>query len=131
LGAEVVARRWTAATEADDLADIDIGLAPFPNREWAPWRCHGKVLQYMAAAIPAVASNIGIIPDYIQDGVNGYLARGEREWLEKLIVLIDHAELRDRMGQEARKVIQARYSAEMWAPCVGRILAEAARRRHS
>ena len=128
LGAALIARRWKAATEAEDLADIDIGLAPFPNRGWAPWRCHGKVLQYMAAGIPTISAPIGIIPDYIQDGITGYLAADETEWLQKLIRLIDNAELRDRLGAEGRNVVQTRYSAEMWAPHVGRILAEAGRR---
>ena len=115
------------ATEAEDLADIDIGLAPFPNRGWTPWRCHGKVLQYMAAAIPAIATPIGIIPEYIRDGVSGCLATDETEWLQKLIRLIDDTELRDHIGAEGRKVVQARYSAQMWAPHVGRILGAAGR----
>jgi len=127
LSVQVVARRWSAATEAEDLADIDIGLAPFPNRGWTPWRCHGKVLQYMAAAIPTVASPIGIIPEYIQEGITGCLAADETEWLQKLTRLIDNAELRDHIGEEGRNVVQTRYSAEIWAPRVGRILAEAGR----
>ena len=127
LGAPLVARRWNAATEAEDLADIDIGLAPFPNRGWTPWRCHGKVLQYMAAAIPTVASPIGIIPEYIHDGITGCLAGDEEEWLQKLVRLIDDAELRDHIGAEGRNVVQTRYSAEMWAPHVGRILGAAGR----
>jgi glycosyltransferase involved in cell wall biosynthesis len=128
LSVQLVARRWSAATEAEDLADIDIGLAPFPNRGWAPWRCHGKVLQYMAAAIPTIASPIGIIPEYIQDGVTGCLATDETGWLQKLIRLIDDAEFRDNIGAEGRNVVQTRYSAQMWAPHVGRILGEAGRR---
>jgi glycosyltransferase involved in cell wall biosynthesis len=127
LNMDVVGRRWSAATEAADLVDIDIGLAPFPDRGWTPWRCHGKVLQYMAVAIPTVASPVGIIPDYIDDGVTGYLAADETEWLQKLIRLIDDAELRDRIGANGRDLVQTRYSAQMWAPHVGRILVEAGR----
>jgi glycosyltransferase involved in cell wall biosynthesis len=125
-GLNVEARRWSAPTEASDLADIDIGLAPFPNRGWTPWRCHGKILQYMAAAIPTVASPIGIVPDYIQNGITGYLADDETEWLQKLIRLMDDAELRDHIGAAGRNVAQTRYSAQVWAPHVGRILEEAA-----
>jgi glycosyltransferase involved in cell wall biosynthesis len=128
LRVQVVARGWSAATEAADLADIDIGLAPFPNRGWTPWRCHGKILQYMAAAIPTIATPIGIIPDYIQDGITGCLAADETEWLQKLIRLIDDGEFRDHIGAEGRNVVQTRYSAQIWAPYVGRILGQAGRR---
>ena len=53
-------------------------------------------------------------------------APDETEWLQKLIRLID--ELRDRIGSRGRKVIQIRYSAQMWAQHVGYILGEAGRR---
>jgi glycosyltransferase involved in cell wall biosynthesis len=127
LGAPLVTRRWNATTEVEDLADIDIGLAPFPNRGWTPWRCQGKVLQYMAAAIPTIASPIGIIPEYIRDGITGCLAADETEWEQKLIRLIDDPQLRDYIGAEGRSVVQSRYSAQMWAPHVGRILRAAGR----
>ena len=125
LGAEVISRKWRAASEAADLADIDIGLAPFPNSGWTPWRCHGKVLQYMAARIPTVASNIGILPDYIEDGVTGYLAQGPAVWVERLERLIDHPELRATLGSEARVRVEQRYSAQVWAPRVGEVLRSA------
>jgi glycosyltransferase involved in cell wall biosynthesis len=121
-GFEVVSRRWNAATEAEDLSDIDIGLAPFPNSGWTPWRCHGKVLQYMAAAIPCVASSIGVIPDYIQDGVAGYLVQREEDWPDRIVRLIDDESLRVRMGENGRQIVQASYSAEVWAPQVATIL---------
>jgi glycosyltransferase involved in cell wall biosynthesis len=126
-GFELVSRRWNAATEAEDLSDIDIGLAPFPNCGWTPWRCHGKVLQYMAASIPCVVSNIGVIPDYIQDGVNGYLAERGEDWPDRIVRLIDDESLRARMGAKSREIVQSRYSSEVWAPQVAAILEAAAK----
>lgn len=122
LPVEVVARKWNATTEARDLPDVDIGLAPLPNVGWTPWRCHGKVLQYMAAGIPTVASKIGILPDYIEDGVEGYLVTTEQEWLDRLRTLIDDKALRERFGEAARSKAGAKYSAQVWAPRVGEIL---------
>ena len=122
LGVEVISRKWRAASEAADLADIDIGLAPFPDSGWTPWRCHGKVLQYMAARIPTVASNIGILPDYIEDGVTGYLPPDPAAWAERLTELIDHPGLRTAFGNEGRRRVEQRYSAQVWAPRVGEIL---------
>jgi glycosyltransferase involved in cell wall biosynthesis len=120
--AEVVSRKWKAESEAADLRDIDIGLAPFPDSGWTPWRCHGKVLQYMAAGIPTVASNIGIVPDYIEDGVTGYLADSPAQWVDRLEQLIDNPVLRHDLGVEARKRVQRSFSAEVWAPRIGEIL---------
>jgi glycosyltransferase involved in cell wall biosynthesis len=127
-GFEVVSRRWNAATEAADLADIDIGLAPFPNTGWTPWRCHGKVLQYMAASIPCVGSPVGIVTDYIEDGFNGCLAADEETWLTRIVWLMDDPQLRSRMGEKGRMTVQIRYSAEVWAPQVASILDAAVKR---
>lgn len=113
---ELVAKKWNAATEAADLQSIDIGLAPFPNIGWTPWRCHGKVLQYMAAGIPTVASPVGIISDYIVDGVNGFLAETKDEWVAKLAELAHYPSLRRELGTAARRTIEESYSADVWVP---------------
>jgi hypothetical protein len=123
---EVVGKTWNAATEARDLHEIDIGLAPFPDSGWTPWRCHGKVLQYMAAGIPTVASPIGIMPDYIRDGEEGYLPATEDEWTTRIATLLENGELRRRMGARGREVIGDRYSAHVWAPRVRAALESAA-----
>jgi glycosyltransferase involved in cell wall biosynthesis len=127
--ARVISRRWRAATEATDLHAMDIGLAPFPDTGWTPWRCHGKVLQYMAAGIPTVTSNLGVLPDYIRDGENGFLATSDDEWFEKTSALILDARLRRRMGLAGRTTIEDRYCAQVWVPKVREIFTEAAARR--
>lgn len=125
LSCQVRSKKWQAATEAEDLLEMDIGLAPFPNIGWTPWRCHGKILQYMAAGIPTVASPVGIVPDYIQDGVNGFLASTPEEWIDKLGRLAADPELRRRIGLAGRATIEADYSASVWAPRFLEILREA------
>jgi glycosyltransferase involved in cell wall biosynthesis len=122
---EVVSRKWKAETEAADLLDADIGLAPFPDSGWTPWRCHGKVLQYMAVGIPTVASHLGILPDYIRDGEEGFLVTTEDEWVSKLVHLIEDTGLRREMGLKSRQLIEDSYSARAWAPRVAEILRSA------
>lgn len=121
FGPQMTARRWRADTEAVDLHQMDIGLAPFPNTGWTPWRCHGKILQYMAVGIPVVASRIGIIPDYIADGENGFLVDTADEWIEKTLLLISDPALRASMGLAGRRTIEERYSATRWAPELGKL----------
>ncbi|OHB71781.1 MAG: hypothetical protein A2V70_04515 [Planctomycetes bacterium RBG_13_63_9] len=122
---EVVAKRWNSTTEATDLHEIDIGLGPFPNSGWTPWRCHGKVLQYMAVGIPCVTSPIGILPEYVRDGENGLLAADPSQWLEKLSLLINNADLRRRIGLAGRDTIEQRYSVDAWLPKIRQILESA------
>jgi glycosyltransferase involved in cell wall biosynthesis len=129
--ARLISKRWNAATEATDLHAMDIGLAPFPDTGWTPWRCHGKVLQYMAAGIPTVTSNLGVLPDYIRDGENGFLAASDDEWFEKTTALIEDAGLRRRMGLAGRKTIEERFSAQVWVPKVREIFTEAAASRRA
>lgn len=125
LAAEVRSTKWRAATEAQDLSGMDVGLAPFPDAGWTPWRCHGKVLQYMAAGVPTVASRVGILPDYIRDGETGYLAATDDEWLDRLGRLADDPVLRHRIGLAGRDTIAREYSAHVWAPRVKEILLRA------
>jgi hypothetical protein len=122
---EVIGKKWSAVTEAADLHQMDIGLAPFPDTGWTPWRCHGKVLQYMAAGIPTVASSLGIIPDYIHDGDQGFLAATEDDWTQRIAALLEDADLRHRMGARGRETVGDRYSAHVIAPRAGAIFESA------
>ncbi len=111
-GLEVDFVKWCADTEVEDLRYIDIGLMPLPDDEWARGKCGLKALQYMALGIPAVVSPIGVNTDIVQDGVNGFVAGSDEEWIEKLSILIENFELRKKLGQEARKTVVEKYSVD-------------------
>ena len=66
----------------------------------------------MALEVPAVMAAVGENINIIQDGVNGFLASTEEEWLTKLSFLIESKELRNILGKEGRKTIEANYSVE-------------------
>ena len=125
---EIKSVKWSARTEAEDLLEMDIGLGPFPNEGWTPWRCHGKVLQYMAAGIPCVVSNIGILPEYIQEGRNGFLAESDSEWVEKISLLIEDVSLRKQLGNAGRETINQQYSSHVWVSKLSEIFKEAVQR---
>ncbi len=119
-------RPFCLATEVADLRRIDIGLMPQPDNEWTRGKCAFKAIQYMALGIPAVCSPVGIVPDLITDGENGFLCRSEKEWIDKLSSLVDSLELRRRIASQARKMIEGEYSVATWAPRLTEILREAA-----
>ena len=50
--------------------------------------------------------------DIIEDGVNGFLAETDDEWVEKLSTLIENPKLRTEMGKRGREKVVAEYSVE-------------------
>lgn len=113
-GLDIDTTIWNSEIEAEQLHDLDIGIMPLPDDKWSKGKCGMKGLQYMGVGIPAVLSPVGVNRDIVQDGLNGFLASTDEEWLEKLGILIENAELRQTMGGEARKTIEERYSVEAW-----------------
>jgi glycosyltransferase involved in cell wall biosynthesis len=101
---------WNKENEIDELSSFNIGIMPLPNDEWSKGKCGLKGLQYMALEIPAIMSPVGVNSEIIKDGVNGFLATDENEWLKKISFLIEDERLRDTMGKEARKTIIDKYS---------------------
>jgi glycosyltransferase involved in cell wall biosynthesis len=112
------ARQWSAETEISDLQEGDIGLLPVNDLPWNNWKFFFKAIQYMAIGIPVVARRIGSNAEIIEDGVNGFLVETDRQWYEKLALLIRDPGLRRRMGAAARRTIEDRFSFERQIPRV-------------
>lgn len=124
-GVEVEALPWRREREVDDLSEIDIGLYPLPDEEWVLGKSGLKALQYMALTIPPVVERIGTNREIVEDGVNGFLASGRDEWLEKIRTLILDPDLRRRMGQAARITVEERYSLRANRKVYREVLAQA------
>lgn len=65
-------------------------------------------LEAMASGIPIVSSNLGGIPDIVQDGENGLLAepRDPDSLARALMKLLKNDELRHEMGEKGRKMVK-------------------------
>jgi glycosyltransferase involved in cell wall biosynthesis len=114
-GVEVVARPWQARTELNDLHQFDIGLMPLPDDNWSRGKCGLKMLQCMGVGVPVVASPVGVNRDIVQDGVNGFLASSDEQWVARLERLIGDARLRREVGLAGRATVEERYAARPWA----------------
>jgi len=101
---------WSSATEAHSLAGAHIGIMPLSDDEWARGKCAFKLLQYMAASLPCVASPVGANTEAVIDGVNGFHARNNDEWEQNLERLIDSAALRARLGAAGHAHVEQRYA---------------------
>lgn len=103
---------WHEKNELKELSFFDIGIMPLPDNEWTKGKCGLKGLQYMALEIPAIMSPVGVNTEIVNDGINGFLAGDENEWIEKLSRLIDDKSLREKIGKEARKTVMEKYSVD-------------------
>jgi glycosyltransferase involved in cell wall biosynthesis len=116
----VIQKRWSLDEEEADLKSFDIGIMPLVDDLWSRGKCGLKILQYYGAGVPAVVTPVGINRDIVKDGVNGFWARHEEEWKDRLLRLIQDGTLRREMGLRGRETVKNEYSLEANGP---RILA--------
>lgn len=95
---------------------MDVGIMPLPDDIWAKGKCGYKLIQYMACALPVVASPVGVNCEIIAPGVNGFLAASDGEWRDALVRLIDDPETRRTFGAAGRGHIEELYSLKAHAP---------------
>ena len=125
-GVPVDIRAWSEDTETHDLQSFDVGIMPLPDEPWERGKCGFKLIQYMACGKPAVASPVGGNRQIIADGINGFLAATKDDWIKALSSLRDDHDLRERMGIESRKMIEANYCSQVTAPRLADLLYSAA-----
>jgi len=117
---------WFEETEQEKITLFDVGVMPLIDAPWERGKCGYKLIQYMAAGIPVVASPVGANIDIVDHGVNGYLARSKDEWLHFLRLLVRDPELRQSMGKAGRSKVEQRYSLKMAAPKLAQVMRTAA-----
>jgi glycosyltransferase involved in cell wall biosynthesis len=108
-------RLWSGATEADELADADIGISWMPEDSWSAGKCGLKVLQYMAAGLPVIANSVGMHRTLVRHGETGFLANTPDDWLRAVRTLGRDAELRRAMGGAGRHRVEASYDVSRGA----------------
>ncbi|HXT61058.1 MAG TPA: glycosyltransferase family 4 protein [Pirellulales bacterium] len=109
-GVAIAPRPWSAATEAAELADADIGVSWLPGDAWSLGKCGLKVLQFMAAGLPVVANAVGAHRQMVIHGETGFLANSADEWAQAIARLADNPALRARFGAAGRRLVEERYS---------------------
>jgi glycosyltransferase involved in cell wall biosynthesis len=106
----IVSKNWSSETEVENLNHFDIGIMPLPNDEWVKGKCGLKGLSYMACGVATVMSNVGVNPEIIEQGRNGFLAASHEDWINYLSQLIESKGLREQLGAAGRKTVVEKYS---------------------
>ena len=108
LDCEII--RWEESSEISDLHKIDIGLYPLIQTDWALGKGGLKALQYMAAGIPAIATNFGTVKDFITHERNGFLVESTKQWVNAIKMVAENTKLRNNIIINARNTVETNYS---------------------
>jgi len=101
---------WTGQAEKRALMDRAAAFVLPSYVEGMPM----SLLEAMAGGLPVIATDVGGIPDVVNDGVDGFLfAPGDIARLERLLrALLNDAALAGRVGAAARATVLRRFSAD-------------------
>ncbi|MEK6322353.1 MAG: glycosyltransferase family 4 protein [Acidobacteriota bacterium] len=104
---------------------FDVGVMPLEDTPWERGKCGAKLLEYMAAALPAVCSRVGENRRIVENGVSGFLVHGRDEWVSALSKLARDPDLRRRVGLAARERVRAAYCSQtvalLWDECLATV----------
>jgi glycosyltransferase involved in cell wall biosynthesis len=107
---------WSEAAQCRLLAEVDVALAPVPDAPYERGKSGYKLLQYGSAAVPMVASPVGVNRE-IMAAFRMPAPEAPEEWLDAISeVLSLPAPKRAELGRRAREVTAQRYSFDTWLP---------------
>jgi hypothetical protein len=100
-------RRWSLAEEATVFARFGIGIMPLPDTPYTRAKAGFKLLQYMSAGVPVVASPVGINRKLVVDSGSGFLAEHPDEWEAAIRKLAFDPGLRAELGSRGRSFVDS------------------------
>ena len=104
--------RWSPAREVEQVQQMNVGLMPLAATDWERGKCGLKMLTYMAAGAPTIATPVGISEEIMARSTVGVLARTDRDWYEALETLYQDRALAIQLGQAGRQLVEAEYSVK-------------------
>ena len=98
------------------MQDCDFFIAPFSkegerHRE-KQYKAGQNSRHMMGLGLPGVATPTGEHDHFIEDGINGFLAKTKQEWFEKIETMITDNALRIQMGVKSRETVDRNYTID-------------------
>jgi glycosyltransferase involved in cell wall biosynthesis len=107
---------WDEKLERSIGELFDVGIMPLVDGPFERGKCGYKLVQYMAAGLPVIASPVGVNQQMVEPGVNGFLASSTQQWLDAFRSLLQHRSLAMDMGRASRQKAEQKYNLKGTAP---------------
>ena len=117
---------WSEESELTIGQKFDVGVMPLIDGPFERGKCGYKLVQYMAGAIPIIASPVGVNRQIVEPDINGYLAGSTAEWLMALRKLTTNGQKNVEMGLAGRQKAEQMYNLQVTAPRLIDLLSGAA-----
>ena len=121
-GVQVEVLPWAEATEVESISACQVGVMPLVDSLWERGKCGYKLIQYMACGLPVVASGVGVNPEIVRNGENGFLADATHEWVNALGKLLSDSSLGMQMGAMGRQRVENEYCIQKTGPRMAQLL---------
>jgi glycosyltransferase involved in cell wall biosynthesis len=95
----------------EQLQQADIFVFPtYYSFEGHPW----VIVEAMASGLPIITTDHGCIKESVLGGENGFIVpkRNAEAVAEKIIYLIEHSDVREKMGQKSHQLYEANFTKE-------------------
>jgi len=104
---------WTLEGQDKEIAMFDAGVMPLPNdSKHAKGKCGYKAIQYMAAGVVPVLSDVGSNRDIVTDNETGFLIDNIEDFYDRLKYVYDNPETAAKIGRRASEHVKNYYSVD-------------------
>ncbi len=115
---------WSIETQDSGLCGFDIGIMPLSKDPFSEGKAAYKLLQYLAAGVPSVCSPVGMNSEVAGDDEYCLTASDAGQFQHQIERLLDSCELRRKLGQKGRRLVEQKYSIEVVSSSLASVLNE-------
>ena len=112
---------WSSETEVSILKRSHVGIMPLPENDFMRGKSAYKLIQYLGAGLPCIASPVGENKVLLSHGGTGFSAATKEEWITSLSKLANDTALRENMGRNAFALAKE-YSIQKYAPIMAEFI---------
>jgi len=92
-----------------------VGLCPLEDTDWNRGKSGYKIIQYMAAGTPTLASPVGFAAQIVENGKTGFHCSGAETWHSGMATLFNDTKTLSEMSQRARSEAVSKYDTKVAA----------------